>query len=654
MLISRRCEFHNTEVIHSMKRSLCMSNTSIESKAHSPQIRGARRGWGRAVCLGLVVLAGTFASAGWAESYRSLDLAVIELTEKLLQNGRLVGADNPPVLASSDYFFESETGFRMPLSGVLSAKFGTAFGGRGVRMVREGIDDSKVRILHARWRRLPEESFYLRLFVTEATERGGLHELVSTDAEVAIDERTRVDLEPTLKHSGRYLVQQLDRNARDQSRRTVYLRPLSVSGLAQPEEMRRELMDWLRNALIESRLFELAEPVASGPATPVEVDGELLGEARVGREDIQVDLRIRDNQPHQVVVTTASVKLPRKLIRNEDPCAMHFGENRLPEAAECFMRVRERDPGNMQALAWLTRIEERYVERVEEAIRRGRFDEAEGYVSQLRELNRENSRLTELEGKIARRAMRDCDECPEVVVVPSGRFMMGSPSDEDGRSGDEEGPVHEVTIAEPFAVGRYEVMFDEWEACRLATECSHGPDDHGWGRGNRPVIDVSWEDAQEYVRWLSKRTGHEYRLLSESEWEYVARARTGGPFHFGSTISTRQANYDGTYSYGSGREGEYREQTIPVGAFAAPNEFGLHEVHGNVWEWVEDCWQESYTEAPVDGSAWTGGEGCEQRVMRGGSWYDRPKYLRSAFRGWNTPQSRHKDVGFRIARDLTP
>ena len=245
----------------------------------------------------------------------------------------------------------------------------------------------------------------------------------------------------------------------------------------------------------------------------------------------------------------------------------------------------------------------------------------------------------------------DCDVCPEMVVVPAGSYMMGSPSSESRRDGDE-GPVHEVTMAASFAVGKYEVTFDEWDACVSAGGCfAYRPDDRGWGRGRRPVIHVSWEEAKGYVRWLSGTTGYGYRLLSESEWEYVARAGTTTPFHFGSTISTDQANYDGNYTYGSGREGEYRKRTVPVGSFPA-NEFGLHDVHGNVWEWVEDCWHGDYRGTPSDGSAWTSGGDCSRRVLRGGSWNDDPWLLRSALRNRNDAGFRNDDVGFRVARTL--
>ena len=248
---------------------------------------------------------------------------------------------------------------------------------------------------------------------------------------------------------------------------------------------------------------------------------------------------------------------------------------------------------------------------------------------------------------------RDCPVCPEMVMVPAGVFVMGSSSSEESRQRDE-GPQHRVRIARPFAVGVYEVTFSQWDACERDFGCGIFGDDEGWGRGARPVINVSWNDAQEYVGWLSEKTGQAYRLLSESEWEYAARAGTTTPYHFGWTISTDQANYNyhADYTYGPGKKRIYRGKTVPVGQFPA-NEFGLHDVHGNVWEWVQDCWNDSYDGAPRDGTAWENGD-CTGRVLRGGSWLSGPRNLRSAGRGWNTTGYRDDIFGFRVARTLTP
>jgi formylglycine-generating enzyme required for sulfatase activity len=232
---------------------------------------------------------------------------------------------------------------------------------------------------------------------------------------------------------------------------------------------------------------------------------------------------------------------------------------------------------------------------------------------------------------------RDCPECPELVVIPPGSFIMGSPASEAGRFSNE-GPQHRVRIPRGFALGKYEVTFAEWDACVKAGGCSHRPGDERWGRGNRPVIRVSWDDAREYVRWLSRKTGHEYRLPSEAEWEYAARAGTTTPFYFGNDINSRQANY-----------GLNEGKTVAVGKYPA-NAFGLHDVHGNVWEWVEDCWI-IYKGGPSDDSTWTTGN-CNRRVLRGGSWYDLPRVVRAAFRIRDVPGGRIVDVGFRVARTL--
>ena len=249
-----------------------------------------------------------------------------------------------------------------------------------------------------------------------------------------------------------------------------------------------------------------------------------------------------------------------------------------------------------------------------------------------------------------------------MVKVPPGSFTMGSPSSELFRF-DREGPQHEVTIGYSLAVGAYEVTFAEWDACVDAGGCgdmlvggitfgSYRPHDLGWGRGNRPVINVDWNDAQRYLAWLSSHTGEQYRLLSEAEWEYVARAGTTGPFHYGETISTDQANYDGNHVYGSGSSGVFRGQTVPVGSFP-PNEFGLHDVHGNVWEWTQDCYHPSYAGAPSDGSAWDAGSCPGGRVWRGGSYQDYPALIRSAMRSSASDNARHHFAGFRVARTLT-
>ena len=206
--------------------------------------------------------------------------------------------------------------------------------------------------------------------------------------------------------------------------------------------------------------------------------------------------------------------------------------------------------------------------------------------------------------------MRDC---PQMLVVPAGSFTMGSPENEPGRSSNE-GPQHKVTIAQQFGVGQFELTFDEWDACVADGGCNgYRPSDQGWGRGQRPVINVLWDDAKAYVAWLAKKTGKPYRLLTEAEYEYAARAGTTTAYPWGGAIGKNNANCDGCGSRWDNK------QTAPVGSFA-PNGFGLYDMVGNVWAWTEDCYHDSYIGAPTDGSAWTSGD-CRRRIFRGGSWF---------------------------------
>ena len=244
---------------------------------------------------------------------------------------------------------------------------------------------------------------------------------------------------------------------------------------------------------------------------------------------------------------------------------------------------------------------------------------------------------------------RDCKKCPKMVVVPAGSFMMGST---------EESPnvQHRVTISLPFAVGIYEVTRKEWS--RFVSETNYSMERQrcfydnkkSWRKpgfrqtGRHPVVCVNWTDASNYVEWLSKKTGKPYRLLSESEWEYTARGGTTSRFHFGSKISMRKAHYNGRRTY-------RRRGTVKVGSFPS-NAFGVHDVHGNVSEWVEDCWSESYSGAPADGSAWTEGPDCKWGVSRGGDWNDFSHAVTSSVRKRAERFEPFNRRGFRVARTL--
>jgi formylglycine-generating enzyme required for sulfatase activity len=237
----------------------------------------------------------------------------------------------------------------------------------------------------------------------------------------------------------------------------------------------------------------------------------------------------------------------------------------------------------------------------------------------------------------------DCTGCPSMVVIPAGSFTMGSPSTEVGRF-DDEGPQRTVTIGSSFAVGRYEVTWVEWGACVADGGCGgYTPENpSGWGKERNPVMRVSWDDAQAYVSWLSRKSGKRYRLLSEAEWEYAARAGSKSRWSFGED-ETRLSSYAWYAANSNG-------QTQPVGTKTA-NAFGLYDMHGNVWEWTQDCWNMNYEGAPRDGTARTDGD-CSRRVVRGGSWNGNPRNLRSANRDWNDAADRNNDVGFRVARTL--
>ena len=237
-------------------------------------------------------------------------------------------------------------------------------------------------------------------------------------------------------------------------------------------------------------------------------------------------------------------------------------------------------------------------------------------------------------------ALKSGGQGPAMVTIPAGVFRMGCVSGLDCRNNEE--PVHDVAIPHPFALSVHEVTFEDYDRFTYPNKVA----DEFWGRGQRPVINVSWDDAREYVAWLSSQTGAEYRLPSEAEWEYAARAGSVAQYGWGNQVGRSRANCGDCGSQWDGA------RTAPVGSFA-PNPWGVHDMHGNVWEWVEDCWNDNYAGAPSDGSAWLGGE-CYVRVLRGGSWGAPPRALGAAYRGGITPGYRSSFVGVRVARTLTP
>jgi formylglycine-generating enzyme required for sulfatase activity len=295
------------------------------------------------------------------------------------------------------------------------------------------------------------------------------------------------------------------------------------------------------------------------------------------------------------------------------------------------------------------------------------FTQALDKYSELKK--KKSERALETDKKRAGKTFKDCRECPEMVIIPRGSFLMGSPILEPSRD-DDEGPQHKVTIDYDLAIGKYEITFDEWGACTNEKQRScewYDPSDEGWGKGRQPVINVGWDHAQSYVNWLANKTGKPYRLLSESEWEYAARAGTITPFSTGDCTTVEKANYtppilteiiklamgsESTKQKISCPEkiGSGKGRPVSVGSYA-PNAFGLYDMMGNVREWVQDCREKDYANAPTDGSprifSW-----CQTRVRRGGAWDDNMENLRSAARSYmvtTVSSSISRSVGFRVA-----
>lgn len=235
-------------------------------------------------------------------------------------------------------------------------------------------------------------------------------------------------------------------------------------------------------------------------------------------------------------------------------------------------------------------------------------------------------------------------DCPQMIVVPAGQFVMGSAASERGHDAAEE-PEHIVTIPAPFAVSKFEVTFAEWDNCVEHGDCAANVSDSGLGRGNQPVINVAWGDAKQYVAWLSHVTRKTYRLLSEAEWEYAARAGTQTAYYWGNSIGTGNASCEGCGSRWDVK------QPAPVGAFA-PNAFGLYDMEGNVWQYLEDCFHPNYDGAPKDGSAWLSND-CTSHILRAGAYLSLPKYLRNANRVRPANSEKGTAIGFRIARTLS-
>ena len=435
---------------------------------------------------------------------------------------------------------------------------------------------------------------------------------------------------------------------------------------------------WLAYPAWFGRVTEDAPAVAQQD-TPVAAPGEArqavemaeTGEALAGAE--QSPALEAASQPPPAEASVEDDEVTRLLAAAEaDLKARRLTRPVGNNAWDRYLRVLELAPANPDAIRGMDRVIDSYGGLLDAAVEKEDFDRAAGYLASIRELNPDSPVLEQGEQRIeeAREARaarlaeterrRQAEEAArqanleqqrqeawerkytgEMVDIPGGAFSMGNLSD---TGEDDERPVHTVTLP-AFRLGKYEVTFAQWDACVADGGCGgYTPYDKGWGRGDRPVINVSWDDAQLFVDWLNDKTDGGFRLPTEAEWEYAARAGSTTQYGWGDSIGNNRANcQDCGSQWDSGL-------TAPVGSFQA-NAWGLHDLHGNVYEWVQDCWNDSYLGAPADGSAWKSGN-CLRRVIRGGSWNSESWYLRSAYRGGG-PRTYTPGVliGFRLAQD---
>ena len=413
------------------------------------------------------------------------------------------------------------------------------------------------------------------------------------------------------------------------------------------------------------KVTEQEAPVEVPSETPQEAETGETGEALAGAEQTPPPVNEEIEQPltKEPVLSAEEAEVARLLAA----AAADLKARRLTSpvgnnAWEKYQEVLKLDSGNPEAVAGMEQVIGSYMELFGTAVEQEAFGKADGYLSRIRDLHPDSPVLEAGEQRLeaARQARADrlaaaraalerqrqaAEEKArqygvEMVAIPGGTFRMG---DLTGGGDDSERPVHSVTVPD-FKLGKFEVTFAQWDACVADGGCGrYTPDDRGWGRGNRPVIRVSWDEIQLFIAWLNARTGGNYRLPTEAEWEYAARAGSTTIYSWGNSIGSNRANCDGCGSRWDD------DRTAPVGSFSA-NAWGLHDLHGNVWEWVQDCDNDSYVGAPTDGSAWTSGD-CGGRVNRGGSWFHYPHYLRSAYRSTGSRSDRYGTLGFRLAQD---
>lgn len=420
----------------------------------------------------------------------------------------------------------------------------------------------------------------------------------------------------------------------------------------------------MRVAILLSALLAAGPALAQSPKPATSPVDRSLDDARTDSSRRDVEKYMAEGKPEVVLQKLAGAHnlgtpLPPDMLALEARLSAEAGDVLRAKTAldAYFSKVQASDPDYAASRALLRQIEPKLAKAKADRIAQlaAAAKESSAREGDVRERMAETAAARKrIEADVARRVeyFRDCPTCPEMTPIKPGGFLNGDPT---GIGSKDERPAHYVTIAKPYALGRYEVTFDEWDACVADGGCKSKANDEGWGRGQLPVINVNWFDAQEYVTWLSAKTGQRYRLPSNAEWEFAARAGTTTDFHWGATISHEFANYGGEECCGGKVEGtDQWFHTAPTGSFA-PNANGLYDVLGNVREWTEDCSHDNgYVGAPTDGSAWL--TACDTdgdfRAYRGGSWGVMPFLIRVSNKGRIAPDVKFNNLGFRVARDL--